>query len=196
MMGQRVSTSTLSINPNTRHLETVTSELPELGENEVRIQVLFNAISRNDVLIVEGKHGEDYWGVGAVGRVVAVGKAVGSRKVGEVVGVYHASINRGAFKTGFTSHIQVDASQVIFLPTSIPLEQASSLLTEGIVAFNALQQIPKEVPIAVVGTNSQAYLTVQFAKKVFKHHVTIFSLGSVEGVAESFGADAVDILTP
>jgi NADPH:quinone reductase-like Zn-dependent oxidoreductase len=102
--------STLSINPDTRHLETVTKDLPELAEHEVRIQVLFNAISRNDVLIVEGKHGEDYWGVGAVGRVVAVGKGVGSRKVGEAVGVYHASTNRGAFKTGFASYLQVDAS--------------------------------------------------------------------------------------
>lgn len=170
--------STLSINSETRHLETVTSDLSELGENEVRIQVLFNAISRNDVLILEGKHGDDYWGVGAVGRVVAVGKGVGSRKVGEAVGVYHSSINRGAFKTGFASYIQVDASQVVFLPSTIPLEQASSLLTEGIVAFNALQQVPKGVPIAIVGTNSQAYLTVQFAKKVFKHHVTVLSLGS------------------
>lgn len=84
---------------------------------------------------------------------------------------------------------------MVFLPTTIPLEQASSLLTEGIVAFNALQQVPKGVPIAVVGTNSQAYLTVQFAKKVFKHHVTVLSLGSAEGVAESFGADAADILS-
>jgi D-arabinose 1-dehydrogenase-like Zn-dependent alcohol dehydrogenase len=131
-----------------------------------------------------------------VGRVVAVGKAVGSRKVGEAVGVYHSSVNKGAFKTGFASHLQVDANQVVFLPTTIPLEQASSLLTEGIVAFNALQQVPKGVPIAVVGTNSLAYLTVQFAKRVFNLHVTVLALGPSEGIAEAFGADAADVYSP
>ena len=51
----------------------------------------------------------------------------------------------------------------------------------------------KGSPIAVVGTGNLAYLTVQFAKKVFNMHVTVFSLGGVEGVAESLGADAADV---
>jgi hypothetical protein len=45
-----------------------------------------------------------------------------------------------------------------------PLEQASSLLSGGIVAFNSLELLPQG----------------------------FFSLGSSEGVAESFGADAVE----
>jgi len=60
-----------------------------VGDSEVRIEVLFNSVSRNDVLLSEGAHSNDYLGVGAVGRIVSVGKEVGSRKVGEVVGVFH-----------------------------------------------------------------------------------------------------------
>jgi NADPH:quinone reductase-like Zn-dependent oxidoreductase len=140
-----------------------------------------------------GRPSLDYLGVGVVGRVVAVGKEVGARKVGEAVGVYHENINRGGFKTGFATYLQVDAGQVVFLPPSIPLEQASSLLTDGILAFNALENFPQGSPVAVVGTGNLAYLTVQFAKRVFGLHVTVFSLGLTEGVAELLGADAVDV---
>jgi D-arabinose 1-dehydrogenase-like Zn-dependent alcohol dehydrogenase len=185
--------SRLSLNSESKQLETTTFELAELGEHEVRIQVLFNAISRNDVLMVEGKHGSDFFGPAAVGRVVAVGKAVGSRKVGEAVGVFHKSVNRGSFKSGFSSYLQVEASDVVFIPTSIPLEQASSLLSDGVVAFNSLERLPQGAVIAVIGTGNLAYLTVQFAKRVFGHHVTVFSLASSEGVAESLGADAADV---
>jgi hypothetical protein len=47
-----IAVSTLAINPDTRQVETVSADLPEVGDNEVRIQVLFNAVSRNDVLTV------------------------------------------------------------------------------------------------------------------------------------------------
>lgn len=185
-----IQATRLTLNSATKSLDTAPFELAQLADHEVRIEVLFNSVSRNDVLLLEGAHSNDYLGVGAVGRIVAVGKEVGSRKVGEVVGVFHENVNRG-LATGFSSHLQVNASQVVFLPTTIPLPQASSLLTDGIVAFNALENIPKGSPIAVVGSGNLAYLAVQFAKKVFGLHVTIFSLGAAEGVS-GWGADAVD----
>ena len=87
----------------------------------MRIQVLFSGITRNDVLLLENKLANDFFGVAAVGRIVEVGKEVGARKAGEVVGVYHENVNRGEFKTGFSNFLQVDVSQVVFLPVTIPL---------------------------------------------------------------------------
>lgn len=81
--------SRLSIHPDTKQLETTTFDLPEIGDHDVRIRVLFNSISHNDLLFLEGKNSNDFFGVGAVGRVEAVGKSVGSRKTGEIVGIYH-----------------------------------------------------------------------------------------------------------
>lgn len=158
----------------------------------MRIQVLFSAVSRNDVLLLEGSHSADYLGAAAVGKVVAVGKDVGTRKVGEVVGVFRENVNRGTQNSGFATHLQVDVGQVVFVPPSIAPEQASSLLSEGIVAFNALEKIPHGSPIAIIGTNNLAYLAVQFAKRVFGLQVTVFSQGSAEGVAAALGADAAD----
>jgi D-arabinose 1-dehydrogenase-like Zn-dependent alcohol dehydrogenase len=187
--------SRLTINPETKQLLTSTFELPELGAEEVRIQVLFSGISRNDILILEGKLTNDFFGTASVGRVVAIGKDVGNRKVGEVVGVYHQSVNRGEYSTGFSTFLQVNISQVVYVPNTIPLEQASTLLAEGVVAYNSLEKLNKGSSIAVVGTGNLAYLTAQFAKKVFGFHVTVLTLGSTEGVTESFGADAADVLT-
>jgi D-arabinose 1-dehydrogenase-like Zn-dependent alcohol dehydrogenase len=185
--------SRLFVNKETRELASTAFKLPELSENEVRIQVTYSGISRNDILYIEGKLANDYFGVAAVGNIVAIGKNVGTRKVGEVVGVYYENINRGEYKTGYSTYLQIDVSHVIYLPITISLEQASGLLGDGVVAFNALERLPKGSVIAVIGSGNLAYLTVRFAKLVFGFHVTVLSLGTVEGIAESFGADAADV---
>lgn len=126
----------LTLQANTIHPQTFS--LPQLNDQQVRIQVLFSGITRNDVLQLDNKLENDFFGVAAVGRIVEVGKAVGARKVGEVVGVYHENVNRGEFKTGFSNFLQVDVSHVVFLPVNIPLEQASGLLGDGITAYNSV----------------------------------------------------------
>jgi D-arabinose 1-dehydrogenase-like Zn-dependent alcohol dehydrogenase len=132
-------------------------------------------------------------GVAIVGTILAVGKNVGFRKIGERAGVYFPNVNRGENITGFASHLQVDSSRVLYIPDTISSEQASALLGDGIAAFNSVEKLPTGSKIAVLGTNNSAFLTVQFAKKVFNHHVTLLSLNSSEGVAEAFGADAADV---
>lgn len=124
---------------------------------------------------------------------MAVGKNVGFRKIGERVGVYFPNVNRGENITGFASHIQVDSSRALYIPDTISSEQASALLGDGVAAFSSVEKLPVGSTIAVLGTNNSAYLTVQFAKKVFKHNVTVLSLNSSEGIAEAFGADAADV---
>jgi len=124
---------------------------------------------------------------------LAVGKTVGFRKVGERVGVYFPNVNRGENITGFTSHLQVDSSRVLYIPDTISSEQASTLLGDGTAAFSSVEKLRKGSKIAVIGTSNSAYLTTKFAKKVFNHHVTILSLNSSEGITEAFGADESDV---
>jgi NADPH:quinone reductase-like Zn-dependent oxidoreductase len=44
-------------------LTQINSTLNELADNEVRIQVLFTGINKNDLLYLDGKHRNDYFGV-------------------------------------------------------------------------------------------------------------------------------------
>ena len=45
----------------------------------------------------------------------------------------------------------------------------------------------------MVGSSNLAYLTVQFAKKAFSHHVTLLTVDDQD--VSSFGADAVEPLS-
>ena len=54
-----------------------------------------------------------------VGRVVATGKDVGSRKNGEIVGVYFENANRGEYATGFSNYLQVKADRTVYIPDTI-----------------------------------------------------------------------------
>ena len=74
-------------------LTCVKAELAPLADSDVRIQVLYSGISKNDLLYLEGKHRNDFFGSEVVGKVVAVGKNVGHCKVGQTVGVHHSNQN-------------------------------------------------------------------------------------------------------
>lgn len=65
--------------------------------------------------------------------------------------------------------------QAIYIPNSIPLDQAASLLGSGVVAYRSLLKSEKGNSIAIIGANHLAYLIVQFAKSVFGLHVTVFA---------------------
>lgn len=170
-------------------LKTASTQLPELAEQEVRIQVLYTAITNSDVRLLEGKHRNDYFGTGAVGNVVAAGKKVGHCKVGDIVGVYHSNSNCGEFKTGFATFLQVHQSQVLFIPTSIEPEQAAGLIGNGIIAFNAISKLESDSTLAIVGTGSLAYLATQFATKLSNIKVTIFGYEGGEELAKEWGAE-------
>jgi len=73
-----------------------------------------------------------------VGKVVEVGKGVGKCQVNEIVGVYYGNNNHGEFKTGFSSHLQVNQHEIVSIPVSIAPEEAVSLVGAGVTAFNAL----------------------------------------------------------
>ncbi len=56
----------------------------------------------------------------------------------DIVGVYHGNNKNGEFKTGFSSHLQVNQHDIVSIPVSIAPEEAASLVGAGVTAFNAL----------------------------------------------------------
>lgn len=64
------------------------------------------------------------------------------------------------------------------------------MIGTGTTAFNALEKIDAGSNIAIVGTGHLAYLTTQFAKKVFGFHTTILGYSGSEELAKEWGADA------
>lgn len=91
-MAQKVTTLTIGDKNNVVSSET---ELPPLEAEDVRIQVLYSNISKNDLLQIEGKNKNDYFGTEVVGKVIEVGKNVGQCKKDQIVGVFYDNINRG-----------------------------------------------------------------------------------------------------
>lgn len=63
---------------------------------------------------------------------------MGKCKVNDIVGVYHGNTNYGEFKTEFSSYLQVNQSEIVYIPNSITPENAASLIGAGVTAFNAL----------------------------------------------------------
>jgi len=99
--------------------------LPALGDNEVRVQVLFSNINQFDSNLWEGKKKEDCFGSEVVGKVIAVGKAVGHCKLDQVVGVHR---DRKDSASGFASFIQAHQENILHIPDTIEPQQAAIFL--------------------------------------------------------------------
>ena len=54
--------------------------------------------------------------------MVAIGKNVGHCKVNDIVGVYHGNTNSGDFKTGFSTSLQANQKDIIYIPNTIAPE--------------------------------------------------------------------------
>lgn len=159
--------------------------LAPLKPTEVRIKVLFVAINSRDVSKTHCNHQVGSFGTEVIGKVVMVGENVGSRKVGETVGVICSEFQHRV--NGFATFIQVDASRTAFLPVNLPLAESACLLNSGVVAYHALSLNKRAKNIAIIGEGNLAYLTTQFAKKVFKLEVTLYA--NDQATAQAFGAD-------
>jgi NADPH2:quinone reductase len=99
---------------------------PEPGPGQVRVRLQAASLNFPDVLIVQGKYqfkpdlpfvpGSEY-----AGTVEALGDGVSSLKVGDAVAAFTGT-------GGFATHVCVDAKQLVALPSSFPLDEASAFL--------------------------------------------------------------------
>ncbi len=171
-------------------LEMTDVPIPEPERGQVRIQVRLCGVCHTDLHIVEGDiqpaRAPIIPGHQVVGRIDAVGQAVGKFQVGDRVGVpwfYDAcgdceycdrgqeNLCRQARFTGFSvdggfaEYMIAEAPYTLALPSDISDRQAAPLLCAGIIGYRSLHQadFKRGQRLGLIGFGASAHLTIQVA---------------------------------
>jgi D-arabinose 1-dehydrogenase-like Zn-dependent alcohol dehydrogenase len=168
-------------------------DVPEPGENEIRIKVEACGVCHSDVLVKEG-----LWpglkfpripGHEIAGRIDALGSRVRGWTVGQRVGVgWHGGhcftceqCRRGHFilckfgkitgishDGGYAEYMVSPAEAVAAMPQDLPATEAAPLLCAGITVFNSLRNSgakPGDL-VAVQGVGGLGHLGIQYANRM------------------------------
>jgi D-arabinose 1-dehydrogenase-like Zn-dependent alcohol dehydrogenase len=197
-------------------LELVEREIPEPGENQVRIRVEACGVCHSDSITKDGLFpGISYPrvpGHEAVGVVDATGPGVTNFKTGQRVGVgWHAAhclkcdnCRRGdffacesgpqvtgvSFDGGYAEYLVAPAMALALIPDELESIEAAPLMCAGITTFNALRNSgarPGDT-VAVLGVGGLGHLGVQFAAKMGFNTVAIARGADKEPLARQLGA--------
>jgi NADPH:quinone reductase-like Zn-dependent oxidoreductase len=158
--------------------------VPQPGDHEVLVRVHSVSLNRGDLVRLEGKSGEDRGGhvpvTDAAGEVVAVGRLVkGVHKGERVTSTYFKNWVDGPFAherldsvPGWTAdgvladYIVLASTDVVPIPGWMSYEEASTLPTAGVTAWNAVAGQRKPHPgeiVLVQGTGGVSTFALQFA---------------------------------
>jgi alcohol dehydrogenase len=196
-------------------------QLPEPGDQEVRIRVQACGVCHSDSLIVDGHMpGLTYPripGHEVIGVIEALGAGVRGWEVGARVGVgwssgacgYCSRCRRGdAFACeniqgatgitrdgGYATHMVANASALARVPEPLDAVKSAPLLCAGITTFNALRNCgakPGEL-VAIHGVGGLGHLAIQFAAHQGFRTVAVNRGRDKEALARSLGAhDYID----
>ena len=191
--------------------ELVERDVPEPGENQVRIKVEACGVCHSDMLVKEG-----VWpglqfprvpGHEIAGRIDALGSRVEGWKEGQRVGVgWHGGhcfrcelCRRGHFilcksekitgishDGGYAEYMISPAEAVAAMPEDLPAAEAAPLLCAGITVFNSLRNSGARAGdlVAVQGVGGLGHLGIQYAHRM-----------GFETVALNRGTDKQDLAT-
>lgn len=175
-------------------LKKVYLKHPDLGDKEIRINVLYTGICQSDVSVLQGKYGFGRFpaiaGHEIIGTVYELGKSVKEFVVGDLVGVgpmrdcceectyctlgkenlCEAPINKLTINPwfgGFATSVQVPAVYTFKIPDGISPESAPPLMCAGGTVFAPLRKYGKiGGKVAVLGMGGLGHLAVQYASKM------------------------------
>ncbi|MEO3924051.1 alcohol dehydrogenase catalytic domain-containing protein [Micromonosporaceae bacterium B7E4] len=198
--------------------------VPEMGPNDVLVRIHACGICGTDVWMANGTLSFHEFplilGHEGVGEVVAVGKGVTKRRVGDRVGIPMAQKTCGvcdfcreehpvSFVSGvncanptltgvtvdgaFAEYIAADADGTVLLPHGISYEDAAPTLCAGYTVWAALRKVdPKPgAKVAVVGVGGLGHLAIQYAKAAGYHVTAVTRTGDKQELARQLGADNV-----
>jgi D-arabinose 1-dehydrogenase-like Zn-dependent alcohol dehydrogenase len=196
--------------------QLVEREIPEPGEQQVRIRVEACGVCHSDSITKEGLFpGISYPrvpGHEVVGVVDATGPGVANFKAGQRVGVgWHAAhclkcdnCRRGdffacesgpqvtglSFDGGYAEYMVAPAMALAIIPDELGFVEAAPLMCAGITTFNALRNSgarPGDT-VAVLGVGGLGHLGVQFAANMGFYTVAIARGADKEPLARQLGA--------
>jgi alcohol dehydrogenase, propanol-preferring len=195
---------------------------PQPGADEVLIEVEVCGVCHSDLHVAEGD-----WtqlagivkkplilGHEIVGRVVELGSAVESIRLGDRVGVPWVQWTCGQCEFcregnenlcvkqritgvtvdgGYAEYAKAPASHVVKIPDALSSEQAATLLCAGVTVHRALKQARLRAGqrLAVFGIGGLGHLAVQIAKAAGAEVTAIDVADEKLALAKSLGADRV-----
>ena len=190
---------------------------PEPGENQVLIKIRASGMCYTDVHQSHGELPGDFprtLGHEPVGEIVALGRGVTTRKVGDRVGVpwvQHScgrcewcARNKPSFceqnvstgvqlSGGHAEYMVAYAAATMLLPDGLEYEQAAPLFCAGYTVWSGLRWAepqPNE-SIAVVGVGGLGHLAVQYAKAAGFRTIAISHSTDKDQMIRELGADEI-----
>ena len=189
-------------------LETYSYEFPNLGAEEIEVDILNCGVCHSDLSMLDNEWGMTAYpfvpGHEAIGKITKMGDQVKGLKVGQMVGLgwynssclYCNSCLQGdhnlcgdASQTivghhgGFADKMRCHWLWAIPLPEGMNLKSAGPLFCGGITVFNPIVQhnIKPTDRVGVIGIGGLGHMAIQFLNK-WGYHVTAFT--STEGKTE------------
>ena len=196
-------------------LEVVEREIPEPGDNQVRIKIQACGVCHSDSIVKEGLFpGIQYPrvpGHEVAGVIDTVGKDVIEWKAGQRVGVgWHGgqcgkceSCRRGDFFAcsteqvtgmtydgGYSDYMIAPPAALALIPDNLSATEAAPLMCAGITTYNALRNSGARVGdlVAILGVGGVGHLGIQFASKMGLNTVAIARGKDKEEMAKKLGA--------
>ncbi len=166
------------------HWKIVEAPVPVFGDHQVLVRVHAVGLNRGELSLLEPDAAADHTGMvpgsDAAGEVVAVGRLVkGIRKGERVTNTYFKNWTDGPFShhlednvRGWTAdgvladYIVLDATDVVPIPDELSYEEASTLPTAAVTAWNAVaaRREPRSTDVVLVqGTGGVSTFALQFA---------------------------------
>jgi D-arabinose 1-dehydrogenase-like Zn-dependent alcohol dehydrogenase len=197
-------------------LEVVEREIPEPGNNQVRLKIQACGVCHSDSIVKEGLFpGIQYPrvpGHEVAGVIDIVGKDVIEWKAGQRVGVgWHGgqcgkceSCRRGDFFAcrteqvtgmtydgGYADYMIAPTAALALIPDNLSATEAAPLMCAGITTYNALRNSGARVGdlVAILGVGGVGHLGIQFASKMGLNTIAIARGKDKEVMAKKLGAN-------
>lgn len=187
----------------------VEAPVPAVGDHQVLVRVHAVGLNRGELSMLEPDKSADHTGMvpgsDAAGEVVALGRLVkGIRKGERVTNTYFKNWTGGPFShqlednvRGWTAdgvladYIVLDTTDVVPIPDGLSYEEASTLPTAAVTAWNAVasQREPRPTDIVLVqGTGGVSTFALQFAAAAGAHVIVTSSSDEKLEKTKSLGA--------
>jgi NADPH:quinone reductase-like Zn-dependent oxidoreductase len=179
-------------------MHTATIPVPEIGDNEILIEVRSAGIGVWDPYLCKGLFGAEaglprVLGSDGSGTVVAVGSKVRRFQQGDRVYASGFMNPKGGFYAEYAAVPESDASKV---PSGLSLEQAGVLAVDGLTALAGLDmvKVARGKSLMIVGASGGVgHLAVELAKRMGALVLAIASGADGVDLARRLGADeAID----
>ena len=195
-------------------------KFPEIGPDELRVNVLYAGLCQSDVHTVRGIWGPCKYPIAPgheiVGEVSLVGKNVKDFKKGEIVGFGtmrdccenckfckkgRENLCRGTKDNftygfhwgGYATAMQQPAKFYFHLPEGFKYEKAAPLFCAGITTFYPLEKYMKDEikTTGVIGCGGLGHMAIQFLHKMGKHVTAFTTSEKKKDLLKQLGADKI-----